>query len=277
MNIGGHEIGVCNWSLQPANMADLVAQMRTLTLSHVQVAFLPLLQMDEPKREQELDQLRDAGITITAGMMSFPGEDYATIAIIHDTGGYLPDKLWEERRDLTKAGGKLAEQLGIRLLSVHVGFIPMSSDPRYRVLIERVRELAAGMAEARVDLLMETGQERAAELLQFLNDVSAKNVHVNFDPANMILYGAGDPIEAVKILGRHIRHVHVKDAVLSRQPGVLWGEEVPFGSGQVGPARFLEALKGVGYGGPLAVEREAGSARLADVGTAIESLRNTVG
>jgi sugar phosphate isomerase/epimerase len=110
-----------------------------------------------------------------------------------------------------------------------------------------------------------------------LNDVSAKNVHVNFDPANMILYGAGDPIEAVKILGRHIRHVHVKDAVLSRQPGVLWGEEVPFGSGQVGPARFLEAMKGVGYGGPLAVEREAGSARLADVGTAIESLRNAVG
>jgi hypothetical protein len=161
MNIGGHEIGVCNWSLQPANMADLVAQMQKLTLRHVQVAFLPLLQMDEQKREQELAQLRDAGITMMAGMMSFPGEDYATIAMIHDTGGYLPDKRWEERRDLTKAGGKLAEQLGIRLLSVHVGFIPMSSDPRYRVLIERVRELAGGGVAAVLE--RRVGEECACE------------------------------------------------------------------------------------------------------------------
>lgn len=277
MNIGGHEIGVCSWSLQPANMADLIAQIRKLDLRHVQLALLPLIQMDDGKRGEELARLRDAGISVTSGMMNFAGEDYTTIAIIRDTGGYLPDKTWEERRDLTKAGGKLAEAMGIRLLSVHAGFIPMSGDARYKVLIERVRELAAAMGEYQVELLLETGQERAAELLQFLNDVSAKNVHVNFDPANMILYGAGDPIEAVKILGRHIRHVHVKDAVLSRQPGVLWGDEVPFGTGQVGAARFMDALRNIGYGGPLAIEREAGNARLADVKTAVEALLAAAG
>ena len=90
----------------------------------------------------------------------------------------------------------------------------------------------------------------------------------------MILYGAGDPIEAIHTLGRHIQHVHVKDATLSSRPGEEWGEEVPFGTGQVPPRAFLDSLKDVGYTGPLAIEREAGADRMADVRTAIETLKN---
>jgi len=277
MNIGGHDVGVCSWSLEPADTADLVAQMGKLSLRHVQLAIGPLVEMDERRREQELAQLREAGISVTAGMMAFPGEDYASIAIIRDTGGFLPDKSWPERRDAMKQAGKIVAQMGVSLLSVHVGFVPPSNDNRYVAMLKRIRELAAALAEVQVDLLMETGQERGAELLQFLNDVAARNVVVNFDPANMILYGAGDPIEAVRVLGRHIRHVHVKDAALSKQPGVIWGQEVPFGTGEVGAGRFLAALKAVGYSGALAIEREAGSSRLEDVRTAIESLRAAAG
>jgi sugar phosphate isomerase/epimerase len=89
----------------------------------------------------------------------------------------------------------------------------------------------------------------------------------------MILYGAGDPIDAIRTLSRHIRHVHVKDGTASSRPGQEWGEEVPFGTGQVGPKQFLAALDRIDYRGPLAIEREAGSQRMADVKTAIESLR----
>jgi sugar phosphate isomerase/epimerase len=96
---------------------------------------------------------------------------------------------------------------------------------------------------------------------------------VNFDPANMILYGAGDPIEAIRTLGRHVRHVHVKDATASDRPGEAWGEEVAFGTGQVGPQRFLAALHRIDYRGPLAIEREAGNQRMADVRAAIEALQ----
>jgi sugar phosphate isomerase/epimerase len=125
-----------------------------------------------------------------------------------------------------------------------------------------------------MDLLMETGQESAPELLQFLNDLRCKNVKVNFDPANMILYGAGDPIEAIGILGRHIAHVHVKDATMSKQPSVDWGAEVPFGAGQVPAKDFLRALHDVGYRGPLVIEREAGATRMADIAFAIETLKS---
>jgi sugar phosphate isomerase/epimerase len=98
-------------------------------------------------------------------------------------------------------------------------------------------------------------------------------VKVNFDPANMILYGAGEPIEAIGILGRHIGHVHVKDATSSNNPGTVWGTEVPFGTGQVPPREFLRALEDVGFTGPLAIEREAGETRIKDIAFAIETLK----
>jgi sugar phosphate isomerase/epimerase len=206
-------------------------------------------------------------------MISFPGEDYSSIAIIRDTGGYVPDKDWPLRKQLTIQAAKLTKELGVNWLTTHIGFVPPSSHEKYEVMITRVREIAAALGEQGLALLMETGQEEDTELLQFLNDLAVRNIHINFDPANMILYGAGDPIEAVQTLGRHIRHVHIKDGILSKQPGVIWGEEVPFGHGQVGPRRFFDALKAVGYTGPLVIEREAGNTRLADVKTAIETIR----
>jgi sugar phosphate isomerase/epimerase len=90
----------------------------------------------------------------------------------------------------------------------------------------------------------------------------------------MLLYGAGDPIAAINVLGRHIRHVHVKDAVGSDQPGIKWGREVRFGTGDVKPAAFLRALHKAGYFGPLVIEREAGDDRMADVAAAVEALRS---
>jgi L-ribulose-5-phosphate 3-epimerase len=275
MNISGHDVGVCSWSLRPRDMADLVAQVRSVGLEHMQLALIDLVMADDKRKAGELSHLRASGIKLTGGMMNFPGEDYSTIAMIRETGGFLPDSTWETRRALMLQGGKVAAELGVELITSHVGFIPASNQGGYQVAIERIRELANGLGELGVGLLMETGQEPAHELLQVLNDLAVRNVHINFDPANMILYGAGDPIDAVMTLGRHIRHVHVKDATLSAQPGVKWGEEVPFGTGEVDPREFLAALKAVGYAGALAIEREAGEQRLADVAFAVETLKNT--
>jgi sugar phosphate isomerase/epimerase len=273
MQIAGHDIGVCSWSLKTRGMADLVKALGELGLSHIQLALGGLLHLDRAARDAELSPLRQAGVTITAGMMGFAGEDYSTIAAIRRTGGLVPDDQWERRRDLMHQAGKVSVEMGLPRLSTHIGFIPRSSQPAYKTMVQRVVEVARPMADAGVDLVLETGQETASELLQFLNDLPVRNVHANFDPANMILYGAGDPIEAIGILGRHIGHVHVKDAILSDAPGQEWGREVPFGTGQVGARRFLAALKAAGYTGPLIIEREAGEHRLGDVAAAVAALR----
>jgi len=247
--------------------------LNELELQHVQLGLLDLIQLDDKRKHLELGHLRAGNVKFTGGMMAFPGEDYSTIDAIRRTGGFLPDDTWVLRRRLSQEGAKLARELGMSLIGTHVGFVPPKSDANYRTILSRVREVAGVFAESGLELLMETGQERADELLHFLHELSSPNVHINFDPANMVLYGAGDPIEAIRTLGQHIRHVHVKDATPSARPGVEWGEEVPFGTGHVDPAAFLRALREVGYGGALTVEREAGDNRVGDVRTAIESLR----
>ena len=276
MRIGNHDIGVCSWSLQPKSMEELLGQVRRLGLEHIQLGFQWIQQMDDATRASALSQLSASGVKLTGGMMSFAGEDYTTIASIRRTGGYVPDATWDERRERSMNALELCKELGIKTVGTHIGFVPLSNDPGYEKIVERVREIAEPFAQAGVDLLMETGQEAAHELLQFLNDVRSRNVAINFDPANMILYGAGDPIEAIRTLGRHIRHVHVKDATSSDQPGVKWGSEVPFGQGEVRPGEFVAALDGVGYSGALVIEREGGDDRFGDVKLAIESLRNAV-
>lgn len=273
MNIGGHTIGVCSWSLHPKDTADLVTQVKQAGLSHVQLGIAGLSVLGDKKKLHELDHLKSAGISITGGMVGFAGEDYSTIANIRRTGGFVPDADWSSRKSITQQAAALARDLGLPHISAHVGFVPPRGQGNYNIVRDRIREIADLFARHNLSLLMETGQEKAEELLEFLHDLQRDNVFINFDPANMILYGAGEPIPAIKTLGKFIRHVHVKDATASSKPGEEWGAEVPFGTGQVGAARFLQALKGVGYTGPLCIEREAGNQRLIDVQAAVEALR----
>jgi sugar phosphate isomerase/epimerase len=277
MNIGGHDIGVCSWSLHPKDMGDLISQVKQAGLSHIQLGLAGLSVLDEKNKDQQIGQLRSAGITVTGGMVGFPGEDYSTIAKIRETGGFVPDNDWASRRATTEQAARLGQALGVPHISAHVGFVPPRGQGGYDKVVDRIREVADLFGGYGLALLMETGQEKAEELLEFLHDLKRPNVFINFDPANMILYGAGDPIAAIRTLGQFIRHVHVKDATGSARPGVEWGEEVPFGTGQVDAKAFIDALHGVGYRGPLCIEREAGNQRLADVKFAVETLRKVAG
>ena len=273
MQIQSHDLAVCSWALPAKSMRDLVQSVRDLGLAHLQLALGPLLSLDDKQKHAELFHLRDSGLTVTASMIAFPGEDYSTIAKIRATGGYLPDETWPLRKQLTLQAAKLSQELGITILTTHIGFIPQSNHPDYPRLIERIAEITTALAEHNITLAMETGQEGAPELLQFLNDLPAKNLAVNFDPANMILYAAGDPIQAVRTLGRHIRHVHLKDAIPSEKPRLDWGRQTPIGQGTVNFEQFLLALHDVGYKGPLAIEHESRRRKIEDIQTSIEYMK----
>ena len=94
---------------------------------------------------------------------------------------------------------------------------------------------------------------------------------VNFDPANMILYDKGVPVEAIRVLAPWVRHVHIKDATRTEVPGT-WGAEVPWGTGEVDGDAFLRTLEEIGFQGALAIEREAGDDRFGDIKMAAEKL-----
>ena len=159
---------------------------------------------------------------------------------------------------------------GLKLVTTHAGFIPHEPDSlEFKKGVARIREAASAFAEYGVTLALETGQEPAPVLVEFLRAVKRSDVGVNFDPANMLLYGSGEPIAALSQLIPFIRQVHIKDALPSGIPGT-WGTEVPAGAGSVDWKAFFQTLETAGYQGHFVIEREAGASRIADIVAARE-------
>jgi L-ribulose-5-phosphate 3-epimerase len=268
----GWPVSVCSWSLR-SDVEAVAAAMRSLDIGSVHLALRPALEKDGTVYREAV---RRQGWTISATMIDFPSEDYSTLESIRATGGVVPDAPWEANRALALGAIDVAASLGATLLSLHLGFIDHARPALARKLSDRTRLLADAAAKRGVELLLETGQESAADLRHFLETMGHPALKINFDPANMILYDKGSPVEAVRTLAPWIRHVHAKDAVRTKATGT-WGAEVPWGDGEVGPAAFLKALKETGFRGALAIEREAGDDRLGDIRKAAERLSAHVG
>jgi sugar phosphate isomerase/epimerase len=98
---------------------------------------------------------------------------------------------------------------------------------------------------------------------------------VNFDPANLILYDKGDPIDALRTLGPWLKQCHIKDATRTRQPGT-WGEEVVVGSGEVNWPAFFQTLNDLKFSGYLSIEREADTQRVQDIQAARQYLESAL-
>jgi len=262
-------LAVCSWSLQPASPAQLLEALRGTRLTRVQLALDPL--REQPQAwGNATSLLQQNGIQIVSGMFGTVGEDYSSLESIRRTGGLVPDSTWDENWENAQANARLAHQLGLKLVTFHAGFLPHDpNDPEFETLQHRIRLVADVFAAEGIDLALETGQETAETLRGFLEKLGRVNVGANFDPANMILYDQGNPLEALRALGSWVKQCHIKDACRTRSPG-NWGEEVPVGSGQVNWQEFFGILKEIQFNGYCCIEREAGQQRVRDVRTAHE-------
>ena len=260
-------LAVCSWSLQPSDPRQLVDHLRAIGLSRVQLALDPL--RDTPAVWGHTAALfREHHIAIVSGMLGTVGEDYSTLETIRRTGGLVPDATWDENWRNIQATAALAQQLGLKLVSFHAGFLPHEeSDPEFAKLRDRIRRVADVFAAKGIDLAFETGQESADTLKIFLEKLGCSNVGVNFDPANLILYDKGQPLDALRTLAPWLKQCHIKDAKRTRTPGT-WGEEVPVGTGEVDWSAFCQQLKQLQFTGYGCIEREAGAQRVVDIRTA---------
>ena len=216
----------------------------------------------------------DFRVALTAAVCSYEGEDYADLQRVHETVGFTTPKYRAERIARTKAVAAFADELGIKAVSCHIGFIPADpADHLYTELLDVTRGICDDLAKRQQNFVLETGQESAAVLLGFLSDVDRTNIKVNFDPANLVLYGFSDPVEALVLLRPWLLSVHCKDGLLPTGPGML-GRECRLGDGDVDFPAFIAELKAMGYTGPLTIEREEPdeATKSADVRVAIERL-----
>ena len=225
-----------------------------------------------------------AGLTVTAFFGGFEGESYVDIPTVKNTIGLVPPDTRAERLIEIKEIADFSQLVGVNVLGLHLGFIPHDeSDPLFGETLSATRSLCDHCRANSQNVHLETGQESAEDLLHFIGAVGADNLFVNFDPANMILYGCGEPIEALKKVGHLVRSIHCKDAKWAARPGEEWGEEVPLGEGDVDIEKYLRTLDEIGYDGPLTIEREIAhdpQRQQSDIESSVKllnSLKSTIG
>jgi sugar phosphate isomerase/epimerase len=265
----GERLAVCSWSLPAASPAELAGKILGTGVRRVQLALDPLRESPEIW-SPTAGEFRRNGIAIISGMFGCVGEDYSTLETIRLTGGIAPEATWPQNFKNIQAAAALAGKLGLKLVTFHAGFLPHDpGDPDFGKLAERLALVADIFAARKIELALETGQESAQELAVMLRRVGRPNLGVNFDPANIILYGRDDVPGALRVLAPWIRQVHIKDARRTKTPGT-WGEEVVVGTGDVDWRDFLATLKAAHFGGHAVIEREAGMNRIADIRAAKE-------
>ncbi len=182
------------------------------------------------------------------------------------TIGLVPPQTRAMRLDALKRASDLAKQCGIGAVHTHCGFIPEDpNDPLYAPTIAAIHEAAAHCRANGQHFLMETGQESPITLRRAIRDVALDNVGVNLDTANLILYGKGEPVGALEVIGPFVRGLHAKDGKYPTDPNKL-GQEVPIGSGRVNFAEVMRGLRRLNYSGPITIEREtSGPQQEADI------------
>jgi L-ribulose-5-phosphate 3-epimerase len=265
------EIGVMFWAGR-----DNLAELRALGVESGQLGVGGDLPLTSAAAAEWREAIGEAKFSIPTVVCAYRGEDYTDIATVKDTVGFMPPATRAIREERTIDASDFAAALGVKSIACHVGFVPEDhTDPEYIAVRDMVRRICAHAAKHGQTFALETGQEPADTLLHFLDDAACPNLKINFDPANMILYGSGDPIEAFEKLAQHVVSVHAKDGDWPTAHGAL-GRERALGQGAVGIPRFVETLKKAGYTGSINVEREIEdqAQRLVDIAMAVRMLKD---
>ena len=211
-------------------------------------------------KEQNIAAIKQAcektGMEITAVIALPGGPEIWDFYGGHETLGFLPKEYREERLMYMLKAGDYVKKLGVCEINTHAGFIPENpNDEDYLEMVEIFKKICKNYAGKGLFLSFETGQETPTTLLRFIEDIGMSNVGVNFDPANLLLYGKANPIDALDILGRYIRGVHAKDGEYP-QNGKKLGRQRIVGQGRVNFPCFMKKLRELPYGGPITIECE---------------------
>lgn len=270
------EIGAMFWAGR-----DTLARIKALGVRCGQLGVGGDVRLDGDLARRWKAELEREEFTLVTVFAAYTGESYADIPTVQRTVGFIPPTTRDEREARTLEISDFAAAIGVTSIACHIGFVPEDrSHPDYLAVREIVRRICDHAARNGQSFALETGQEPAHVLLAFLKDVDRPNVAINFDPANMILYGTGDPIEALDVLGSKVISVHAKDGDWPPKeiPGAL-GTERPLGQGSVGMERFIAKLKEIGYRGTLNIEREVEdqATRYADMAMAVKLLERLRG
>ena len=251
--------------------------MRELGLSTCQVQSWQRELFSEKIAERVLTAANEYGVEVTTIWTGLPGPAVWDFIEGPTTIGLVPEKYRIQRVAALKEGTDFAVRAGVSSITTHVGFIPEDPDnPLYSGLLDALREIVGYCEDRGVMFCFETGQETPITLLRVMEDLGSDNVGVNLDPANLLMYGKANPVDALDIIGESVQGVHAKDGEYPTN-GRQLGVEKPLGEGRVDFPLLIRKLKSMGYRGALTIEREiSGRRQIADIRRAIAILSNLV-
>lgn len=227
-------------------------------------------------------QLREAldhyGIEATSLVVGGPGSEIYDFYRGPLTIGLVPRETRAARIDHIKRASDFAKKFGLPAVQTHCGFIPENpNDPVYNETVEAIRDVASYCKQNGQNFRYETGQETPITLIRTIEDVGLDNQGINFDVANLILYGKANPVDAIEIIGPYVQGIHAKDGLWPTDPRNL-GKEVPIGQGKVDFPRIIKRLKEMNYQGAVTIEREiSGPRQIEDVRAAKLYLEKLIG
>ena len=235
----------------------------------------PYLHGPEARRltDKAKEAIAETGVRVTSVFIGFKGHVWNNIEG-PATIGFVPPGMRAERAVHACRVSNWVREAGINAVTSHVGFIPEDpDDPLYEPLVDFLRTFLGYCNDNGQSFAFETGQETPATLRRTIDDIGLDNVGVNLDPANLLLYGKGKPLEAVEIFGELVLNTHCKDGKWPTEEGKL-GKEYPLGEGDVNFQALLPALYAKGFRGPLTIEREiTGPQQAEDIVRGAEFLR----
>ena len=206
------------------------------------------------------------GITITSLWCGWEGPRVWNFYDGYKTLGLVPAEYREARVKNLISGSDFAKKIGVTQIVTHAGFLP--EDPTsdlYTEVVSAIRTVAEYCKSNGQTFLFETGQETPVTLVRVIDDVGTGNLGINLDPANLILYGKANPVDALDVFGRYVKDVHAKDGLYPTD-GKSLGREVPIGQGKVNFPAFIAKLREVGYDSSLTIEREiSGEQQIKDI------------
>ncbi|HYW99977.1 MAG TPA: sugar phosphate isomerase/epimerase family protein [Candidatus Elarobacter sp.] len=254
---------------------DAIAKVHDLGLPTCQVFVDEIDSVLAGRLRQALDKYQTEATSLVVGG---PGKEVWDFYDGPLTIGLVPRETRERRIAHIKKASDFAKQCGIDAVQTHCGFIPENAnDPIYKETIAAMHEVVAYCKRNGQNFRYETGQETPITLVRAIQDVGLDNQGVNFDLANLILYGKANPVDAIELLAPYIQGIHAKDGLWPTNPRKL-GEEVPIGKGKVDFPRIIARLKEINYRGAVTIEREiSGPQQVEDVRAAKAYLEKLIG
>ena len=257
------EIGVL---VQLTESEDLFGPIARLGMKVCQLCCWDMALYNKEIAQTVKAQSEQNNVDIAAVWAGWSGDGVWDVIQGPTTLGIVPVEFRDMRVSQLKRGADFAQMIGVQAIITHLGFIPENpSDQQYPKVVETVREIAQYCSTKGLEFWFESGQETPVTLCRLIEDVGTPNLGVNFDTANVVLYGKGNPLDSAEIFGKYVKNLHAKDGMYPTDPRKL-GVEVPIGQGKADFPAILKTLKEQDFRGEIIIEREiSGPQQIRDI------------